>query len=105
MPPVWSAVFHFTLTGRPDSALRLIVKDTLPPSVAVAVAPIDTTGGSSSSMIEISVFVKASVPDEPTSDNVSSRSSRLSSVGVNVKSTKADRWPAGMVIVRSPTAV
>ena len=104
MPPVWSAVFHFTLTGCPDSALRLIVKDTLSPSVAVA-ASIDTTGGSSSSAILIRVFMKVSVPDEPTRDNVSSRSSRLSSVGVNVKSTKADRWPAGMVIVRSPTAV
>ena len=86
MPPVWSAVAHFTFTFLPDSASRRIVNDTLPPSVAVA-SEMDTVGFSSSSSMVIAVCVKLSVPDEPTRDNDSVSSSKESLSGVRVKST------------------
>ena len=86
MPSVWSAVAHFTFTSRPDSASKLIVNDTLLPSVAVA-SSIDTVGMASSSVIVICVWVKESVPDFPLMDRVSMSSSQESSVGVSAKST------------------
>ena len=102
MPSVSSAVFHFTFTSRPDSASKLIANSTWPPSVAEAAA-IDTVGGSSSSSIVICVWVKESVPDEPTRDNDSVSSSSVSLSGVSVKSTYPEDCPAEMVIDRSAT--
>ena len=100
--PVWSAVCHFTFTSLPDAALRRIVNDTFPPSVAVA-SEMDTVGGSSSSVISTVVSVKVRSPDEPIRDNVSSSSSKESLSGVSVKSTWPEDCPAEMVIVWSAT--
>ena len=95
-------MFQLTFTSRPDTASKLIVNDTVPPSVAVASA-IDSTGLSSSSVMVTAVLVKVRLLDEPVIEIVSSSSSKSSSVGVKSKSTWAEALPAGIVIVNAPT--
>ena len=98
LPVVSAAVFQSTVTSHPDAASKLIVNDTAVPSVAAASA-IDSTGGSSSSVI-VPVAVAAVGDTTPLgadswTRNVSSGSSRASSLVATVTVVEVD--PAAMI--------
>ncbi len=104
-PSESAAVAHLTVTSRPDSALRLMVKLAVPPSVTAAASPIDSVGLASSSSSATVPSDTVSEPELPVRLSDSSSSSRSSSVGVRVNLADPLLSPAAIVTVKGSTAV
>ena len=93
------------VTARPLAADRETVKVMLAavspasPSATALASATDSTGRASSSVMAMAMSAMVNAPDVPLSVSVSLSSSRVSLVGVSVKSAVALDSPAGMVIL------
>ena len=94
--PLSSPVTHCTVTSRPDTGLRVMLKWALSPSAALK-SPMKSSGSASSSVMDTLALYTVRPGDVPCTVSVSSSSSSASWSGVSVKVFWALFCPAGMM--------